>query len=292
MERHSDTESKLRVTKGERGCELGGQGWHTHCAVCAHSGVPDAATRGLQPARLLVQWILQARTLEWAPCPPPGDLPDPGAEPRSPALQAGPLSAEPQGNPCTHFYMKQIINRDLLHGAGNPTPYSVIACMGKDPEEEQTCVRVTESVCCTPETGTALWPSYSGSEKREGLRPAWLCDPWTAARQAPPSMGFSRQEHWSGQPCPPPGDLPNPGAEPRSPALQAEALTSELWTRLQYKKRLFEFFKNQFLFNQNEQELLLHSTVTFRTQLSWRGNLHDSVLVSYTETAFYFSNQS
>ena len=38
---------------------------------------------------------------------------------------------------------------------------------------------------------------------------------------------FSRQEHWSGLPCPPPGDLPNPGTEPRSPALQVDSLTSE-----------------------------------------------------------------
>ena len=39
---------------------------------------------------------------------------------------------------------------------------------------------------------------------------------WTAARQAPLSMGFSRQEHWSGLPRPPPGDLPDPGTEPAS----------------------------------------------------------------------------
>ena len=45
--------------------------------------------------------------------------------------------------------------------------------------------------------------------------------PWTAAYQALPSMGFSRQEYWSGLPFPSPGDLPNPGIEPRSPALQA-----------------------------------------------------------------------
>ena len=44
-----------------------------------------------------------------------------------------------------------------------------------------------------------------------------LCvTPWTAARQAPLSMGFSRQEHWSGLPCPPPGDRPNPGIKPES----------------------------------------------------------------------------
>ena len=50
---------------------------------------------------------------------------------------------------------------------------------------------------------------------------------WTVAYQAPPSMGFSRQEYWSGLPFPSPGDLPDPGIEPRSPAFQADALTSE-----------------------------------------------------------------
>ena len=40
--------------------------------------------------------------------------------------------------------------------------------------------------------------------------------PWTVARQAPLSMGFSREEYWSGLPCPPPGDLPDPGIEPKS----------------------------------------------------------------------------
>jgi len=48
--------------------------------------------------------------------------------------------------------------------------------------------------------------------------------PWTVAYQVPLSMGFSRQECWSGLPFPSPGDLPNPGIEPRSPALQADAL--------------------------------------------------------------------
>ena len=51
--------------------------------------------------------------------------------------------------------------------------------------------------------------------------------PWTVAYQAPPSMGFSRQEYWSGLPFPSPGDLPNPGIKPGSPALGADALTSE-----------------------------------------------------------------
>ena len=55
-----------------------------------------------------------------------------------------------------------------------------------------------------------------------------LCNPVDyIAYQASLSMGFSRQEYWSGLPFPSPGDLPDPGIEPRSPALEADALTSE-----------------------------------------------------------------
>ena len=51
--------------------------------------------------------------------------------------------------------------------------------------------------------------------------------PWTVAHQAPQSMGFSRQEYWSELSFSSPGDLPDPGLEPRSPALQADSLPSE-----------------------------------------------------------------
>ena len=54
----------------------------------------------------------------------------------------------------------------------------------------------------------------------------------TVARQAPLSVGFSRQEHWSGLPRPPPGDFPGPGIEPMSPAapeLQADSLPLSHW---------------------------------------------------------------
>ena len=54
-----------------------------------------------------------------------------------------------------------------------------------------------------------------------------LATPWTVACQAPLSMRFSRQESWNGLPFPSPGDLPDPGIEPRFPALRADALTSE-----------------------------------------------------------------
>ena len=51
--------------------------------------------------------------------------------------------------------------------------------------------------------------------------------PWTVACQAPPSMGFSSQEYWSRLTFPSPGDLPDPGIEPRSPTLQTDSLPSE-----------------------------------------------------------------
>ena len=51
-----------------------------------------------------------------------------------------------------------------------------------------------------------------------------LCDLWTVAPQAPLSMGFPRQEYWSGLPFPSTRDLPNPGTEPGSPALQVDSL--------------------------------------------------------------------
>ena len=61
--------------------------------------------------------------------------------------------------------------------------------------------------------------------------------PWTVSHQAPLSMAFSRQEYWSGLPCPSPTDLPDPGIEPRSPKLQVISLPSELQGWYLYKKR-------------------------------------------------------
>ena len=65
-----------------------------------------------------------------------------------------------------------------------------------------------------------------------------LATPWTVVHQAPLSMGFSRQEDWSGLPCPPPGDLPDSGIEPasRTPPALAGGLftTSATWEALYY----------------------------------------------------------
>ena len=71
--------------------------------------------------------------------------------------------------------------------------------------------------------------------------------PWTAAYKAPLSREFSRQEYWSGLPFPSPGDLPNPGIEPRSPALQANALPSEPPGKPFFMKVIIKLFLSPFL---------------------------------------------
>ena len=67
----------------------------------------------------------------------------------------------------------------------------------------------------------------NSSEVKSLSRVQLFATPWTIDYQAPPSIGFSRQEYWSGLPFPSPGDLPNPGVEPGSSALQTDALSSE-----------------------------------------------------------------
>ena len=72
------------------------------------------------------------------------------------------------------------------------------------------------------------WRKWSESESEVTQSCPTLCDPMVYnLHQAPSSIGFSRQEYWSGLPFPSPGDLPNPGIEPRSPTLQADVLPSE-----------------------------------------------------------------
>ena len=65
-----------------------------------------------------------------------------------------------------------------------------------------------DTVCKVPESESVSYSVVSNS-----------ATPWTVAHQAPLSMEFSRQEYWSGLPCPSPGDLPDPGIKPGSPSL-------------------------------------------------------------------------
>ena len=76
-----------------------------------------------------------------------------------------------------------------------------------------------------PKYGTLIYWIF-WSEVKLLSRVQFFATPWTVAHQAPPSMEFSRQEYWSGLPFPSPGDLPNPGIEPSSPTLWADALLS------------------------------------------------------------------
>ena len=78
--------------------------------------------------------------------------------------------------------------------------------------------------------------------------------PWTVALQVPLSMGYFRQEYWSGLPFPPPGDLPNPGIEPVSPAppaLPADSLSLSPWGDFnQYKKEEYSLGSHHLLITQ------------------------------------------
>ena len=67
----------------------------------------------------------------------------------------------------------------------------------------------------------------SESEVKSLRRVRLLATTWTAAYQSSPSLGFTRQEHWSGLPFPSPGDLPNTGIEPRSPTLGVDSSPAE-----------------------------------------------------------------
>ena len=79
-----------------------------------------------------------------------------------------------------------------------------------------------------PQTRVLSGPGTEGSGGLVAKSYPTLATPWTTALQAPLSMGFSRQEYWTGLPFPSPGDLPHPGTEPGSPALQADSLLTAL----------------------------------------------------------------
>ena len=138
-------------------------------AVLSLSVVSLCDPMDCSPLRLLCPWGF-CRQEYWSglPCPSPGDLPNPGIEPRSPALQADSLPSEPPGKSYfIHWWWFSRLCPTL----------------------------VTRSTWSTCSHGAHV------------------------AHQYPLSMGFPRQEYWSGLPCPSPGDLPNPGIEPSSLSL-------------------------------------------------------------------------
>ena len=97
----------------------------------------------------------------------------------------------------------------------------------------QSCLTLCDPIDCGPPGSSVhgiLQARILESEKKVKVkslrRVRFIATPWIVAHQAPPSMGFSRQEYWSGLPCPSLGDLPNPGIKLRSLALQADSLPS------------------------------------------------------------------
>ena len=126
------------------------------------------------------------------PFPSPGDLPDPGIEPGSPALQADALTSEPPGKPLAAAAAKSLQSYPTLCDPidGSPPGSSVSGIL-----QARTLEWVAISF-----SNAWKWKVKVKSPSRVWL----LSTPWTAAYQAPPSMGFSRQEYWSGLPLPSP----------------------------------------------------------------------------------------
>ena len=99
---------------------------------------------------------------------------------------------------------------------------------GKDWRQEEKEATEDEMVAWHHQrNGHEFKQTLKWSEVKSPSRVRPFVTPWTVAYQTPPSMGFSRQEYWSGLPFPSPGDLPNPGIKPGSPALQTDTLLSE-----------------------------------------------------------------
>ena len=168
--------------------------------------------------------ILQARILE---CPLLGHLPNPGIEPRSPTLQADSLPSEPPGKPTysprnasyrkVWSFLKSSIDISFPNvslcftsGGHNAKQLLLIAFNKYSQRKGFSYWAIFQSVkpCKWSLTGN------HESEVKSLGRVQLFASPWTVAYQAPPSMGFSRQEYWTALPFPSPGDLPDPGIEP------------------------------------------------------------------------------
>ena len=125
-------------------------------------------------------------------------FPTQGSNPGLLHWQVDSLLSEPPGNSRHILLVKQSPRPDSK--GGNVNSYTLIGVQGS--------YYVPGCCCCYLVTQSCLT----------------LCDPWTVARQAPLSVGFCRQEYWSGLPFPSPGDLPDPGIKPESPAWQVDSL--------------------------------------------------------------------
>ena len=161
-----------------------------------------------------VHGILQARILEWLPLPSPGDFPDPGIKPRSPALQAESLSFEPPGkSKPEHLTARQDFPEFsfLSHWNQQHLKYHLLCQLGSlsDYNELRPLSTYDKHMIWNKQTFAVL-NHWDFGAKIFLLRCSVVSNsatPWTVARQAPPSMRSSRQEHWSCLSIPSPKDI-------------------------------------------------------------------------------------
>ena len=148
------------------------------------------------------------------PFPAPGDLSNPRIKPRSPTLQVvscnagGFLTSWATRKPCSVHTVNYFSPTKGRHARQDWSEDWILLL---------AYVRVCVCVCVCTQSLSCVW---------------LFVTPWTVAHHVPLSVGFSRQEHWSGLPFPPPGDLPDPGIEPESPsspALQVDSLPLSHW---------------------------------------------------------------
>ena len=123
----------------------------------------------------------------------------------------------------THTH-PNINTHPLLYSTENSAQRHWAAWMGGESGRTDTCVCMAESLCSAPETITMQLISYASCSVTQSCV---TVTPWTGAHWAPLSMGFPRQEYWSGLPCPSPGDLSYPRIIPMSPALAGGFFTTE-----------------------------------------------------------------
>ena len=142
------------------------------------------------------------------PFPSPGDRPNPGIEPKSPALQADSLPSELPGKPQEGA--EEVVTSDLVIHTVLPKAPSLV---------NLTFQCIAQSYWFSLQCVYSPWLLLLSRFSRVRL----FVIPWTVSRQAPLSMEFSRHKYCSGLPFPSPGDRPHPWTEPRSPALLVDS---------------------------------------------------------------------
>ena len=156
------------------------------------------------------------------PFPSPGDLSNPGIEHMSISWHVDSLQLSHQGSPLHPLWCDNSNQQDLREC--NNCQHSIITSAPAPPLKGKLCFafHVTSTILLgiIPTFPSLLVMNCVKWSEVKLLSRVWLfATPGIVAYQASPSMGFSRQEYWSGLPFPSPGDLPDPGSEPGSPTL-------------------------------------------------------------------------